>query len=615
MKVAIIEYESDIDEALKSFAPEDTVFLSVSAEASRFLMKKGLSFLTDEEMLSPEEFKDIGEKNFGTAAKMVAHLDEGLMKQSPLLRELNFHPFRWHFYRIKILLDAVSVRYELLERLFDREKPSVVGAPRAAVPEKIRDHHLFFYKDESLYGLLAAEIAAQRGIELKVWKSPDGATPGEKIKNGIYSVAAYLKGISGIISKMRNLRGERREAWNFLFGSISYDIQPLLLKLGSRINAYYYQAPCRILSLGKLRREKPASCEVSCPPIDTDSLFLNLKIFPNPILDTILKKRIKSYADNYIKLLFQGWRQLADIDSRLNFRAFVHISGAGDAFQALPIAYFSAVSKPVIVVQHGGYGFALNRYTEYSEFGHNGTFFAWGDGVREMYDGRKKGDCRIVSTGSHIIENIVARRKKKADRIKNVCYVPISTYSGYTTYFPNGQPCLDSRLFIQQAAFLSALKPYHEQYSITFKAGPGSRRGSNIYGKNPMFDWLKNDMPYVKIDESPFLSVINEHELYIIDWPTTTLVQALASGAEVLVYAGNPYHELTGTALELLKQRAVVGLNEEDFKNKIRMVLDGGKVVSDIDDMAFLEKYGVHKNDGKALERMYNHTMELCSKN
>ncbi len=61
---------------------------------------------------------------------------------------------------------------------------------------------------------------------------------------------------------------------------------------------------------------------------------------------------------------------------------------------------------------------------------------------------------------------------------------------------------------------------------------------------------------------------------------------------------------MTETALEMLQKRAIVGFNEEDFKNKIKYVLNAGKRVSDISDMSFLKKFGVHLDDANSLKRM-----------
>ena len=90
-------------------------------------------------------------------------------------------------------------------------------------------------------------------------------------------------------------------------------------------------------------------------------------------------------------------------------------------------------------------------------------------------------------------------------------------------------------------------------------------------------------------------------------------MQTLASGAEVVVYTGNPYHTPTRKAHELLNKRAIVGVDMNDFIIKIRDVLEKGYVTSDVYNMEFLNKYGVHADDNKSLLRMAESIKKACS--
>ncbi|GAG10567.1 unnamed protein product, partial [marine sediment metagenome] len=108
----------------------------------------------------------------------------------------------------------------------------------------------------------------------------------------------------------------------------------------------------------------------------------------------------------------------------------------------------------------------------------------------------------------------------------------------------------------------------------------------------------------MKIESRPLSAVIDEFDLFIIHWPSTTLVQACATRAEVIVYTGNKYHAPTTEAMELLEQRTIAVKRKEDFENKIKEVLEKGIIISDVENTAFLEQYGIYRNDGKSLERM-----------
>ena len=111
--------------------------MSVSAEASYHLSRRNLKFLTDEQILDPAEFKAIAEENLKIAENWIQQLEQKLQSKNSLFKKRQFFPFKWHFYRLKILLDAVMVRKAIIERLIERENPLSIGVPLGAVPESM----------------------------------------------------------------------------------------------------------------------------------------------------------------------------------------------------------------------------------------------------------------------------------------------------------------------------------------------------------------------------------------------------------------------------------------------------------------------------------------------
>ncbi|UCB56980.1 MAG: hypothetical protein JSV30_07230 [Candidatus Omnitrophota bacterium] len=602
MNIAIIEYKENIVEALKYFQPENTLFLSVSGEASYCLSKRNIDFITDEERLNPEEFKAIGDENCKILENWIQRLEERLQSKNSLFKKKHFFPFKWHFYRLKILLDAVRIRKILIERLIEKEKPLSIGAPPGAVPQRIHDHNLFFHKYDSLYGILTQKIAAEKGIEIKVWAKVEPATKKPPVVEGIKASLRTLRKALRVVLESNDLLKHKRIRGNILLGNLCYDIAPLRQKLLDKFNFYYYKDPLCIRSLSSLLKLKPKTSGCEFPEIDIKGIFKGLPATGDSIVDEILGDRIESYAESFIPVLWKGLNYLESLDDRKDFKAYIHHVGASDAFYGLPVYYFERKKKPVVIVQHGTYGFVLNQNNNFCEFGHNGYFLAWGEGVKEVYDERKKGSCKIISTGSPLIEEI--KKKSKPRRtISKICYIP-GTYRGYTAYYPNGQPCLDSKIFIVETNFLSALRPYVGRYDIIYKVAPWAVKESGVFGRNPMLMWMRENLPTVRIESRPLTSVIHEFDFFIIDFPSTTLIQALASGAEVLVYAGNRCYTLEDNTLEMLRKRAVVACNEDDFKDKIKLILDKGIVTSNVKDASFLEKYGIHLNNGESLKRM-----------
>lgn len=609
MNIAIIEYKKDIDEALRRFPGKDCVYLAVSAEGSYSLYERDIKFITDEDVLMPAEFKAIGDENFKIVEDWVNALEGALRVHNPILGEKTFWPFRSHFYRLKILMDAVRVRKAVLDRLIGNENPSSIGAPIAASPEKISDHHLFFSKYESLYGTLAERIAKDRKICLERW-SPNIIGNDVKIReNGLCISMNRIGKMFGRLSALSNL--VRRAEHNILVGNIDYDIEPLMRRLSNICRFYYYKGPSCVISLESFLKAKAAQLG-NFPELHIDEIFNIKNITGDPIVDEILTARIKSYALRYIPALWNELLYIESVDSDKNFAAYIHHAGSSDSFKGIPIYYFTKKKKPVFIIQHGAYGFALNRHTEYCEFGHDGYFLGWGEGIKEMYEGRKQGNCEIISTGSSLIEDI-RRKCKRKKKISKVCFVS-KNLRGYVAYYPNGQPCLDSKLVLMEMDFLNILKPYMDRYEIIYKATPETANSFSVMGSNPILEWIGKEMPAMKIEYGLLTPMIHRFDLFILDFPATSLVQTLASRAEVLVYAGNPYFELSKEALRMLQKRAVVGIDEADFKKKMISILDKGVVVSDTEETSFLKKYGIHHDDGNSLGRMSDYCLTVIGR-
>lgn len=609
MNIAIIEYEQNIDDALELF-PNNTLYLSVSADASHHLSKRNINFLTDEEVLTPGEFKRIGNENFEITEKWIQELEKKLQSKASIFKKKQFYPFKWHFISLKYLVDAVRIRRVLLERLIEKENPQLLMSPIGALPELIHDHELRFHRYDSLYGLLTQKIAEQNKIKIRTWNKVESDPVETHFYDRLRPDLYKLKGGLRILLKSW-LRDPTQAKDDILFGNLAYDIFPLSQELSDKYGLYFFDGPVSIRSIRTSAKLKSNSKGSVFPEFQMQGLFQAGEITGDSIVDEILGNRIQAYAEQFIPTLWKGLNYLTNIDQKKNFKAFIHIVGANNSFYGLPVYYFMKKKKPVISIQHGGsYGYALSRKQEYRDFGHNGYFLSWGDGVNEMYVKRKKRGCKIIATGSYLTEQILERRKIRKT-IKKICYVPVY-FSNYVASYPNEQPSLDSKWYLTTTNFLSTLKPYLDRYQIVYKIAPIAFQRPAYLGKTPMLDWVKENLPTVRIENRPLKSVIHKFDLFIIDWPSTSLVESVASGAEVLVYNGNPYHVITDSALKLLKKRAVVGSNEEDFMDKIRSVLDKGVVVSDIQDTSFLEKYGVHLNDNNSLTRMIDFIQSIC---
>ncbi len=598
--IAIIEYASDYKHAQEKFPAHDTRYVSVSAEASVLLHEKNVPFITDEDVLSADEFKRLGDENFEITKQWIDALENELARLSPALKMHDFKPFSWNFYRIKILLDAIRIKKILVQRLCDAEKPLSIGAPPPAIPSQIRDHHLFFYRDESIYGLIAKKIAERSPIQVSTWgKAPFTRNPPQTIAQRCASLCKRIQRETKLLSAKSTTKEKR----SVLLGSLDYETESLRRELSHAFRFYYFKSSGEIISLDNFRKINISKNCIPFPKTDFRGFAAEIPITKDATIDTILSQRINAYAEHYLAYIWDAAQTLACADKTHDFSAYIHPAGASDAISAIPIHYFDTKHTPVFILQHGAYGFAHNRMTEHCEFGHNGYFLAWGTGIKDMYEHRKKGSCEIIPTGSPMIDSILKKCRGQTKR-KRVCYIPNSAYRGNVAYYPNGQPCLDSMMVLREIKILKTLEPFASTYTITYKAAPTGAHYYPLFGVNPMLAWVTKHMPKLKRETKPLQDILHAFDLLIIDWPTTTLVQAAATNAQILVFTGNPYYRLTPEANARLQKRAIVCEQEKDFMDTITAVLQKGSPEQSTENTDFLKHYGSFRNDGFSLQRI-----------
>lgn len=135
--------------------------------------------------------------------------------------------------------------------------------------------------------------------------------------------------------------------------------------------------------------------------------------------------------------------------------------------------------------------------------------------------------------------------------------------------------------------------------------------------KNPIDDWFRqNPLPNVRIvRDVPFPKFLHDADLFIMDHPSTTLVQALTTNKKIILYADRTFFRFDPHALELIRKRVVLSETKEQFFKDIERVLgeDDWALPEPVND-EFLRGYGTHLNDGRSAERAVQALVGLAEK-
>lgn len=251
---------------------------------------------------------------------------------------------------------------------------------------------------------------------------------------------------------------------------------------------------------------------------------------------------------------------------------------------------------PVVTWQIGGYGFANMPAVAYTDLMSSNVFFAFGEGIVNRFakPARRFG-TRIVSIGSPSLEALYQMpRSNKAKKIagltigkKVVLYVSTILFQN-TLFVAFSPPLSDNHLWCTQRAILDVLGK-HNDYTIVVKTHPGRREPPmHLYAKENKFD----NCQFIR-EEYTFTDLLPIADLVVIDFPTTTIIEAPTTSKPIFVYTGHLH--LDAQAQKLLEKRAFCYRELRSFADALDRYLSEYKIDKrvDLNDKEFLTAYGI----------------------
>ena len=94
-----------------------------------------------------------------------------------------------------------------------------------------------------------------------------------------------------------------------------------------------------------------------------------------------------------------------------------------------------------------------------------------------------------------------------------------------------------------------------------------------------------------------FVELLRESDVVIIDSPTTTLLQSMATTLPVFVSMG--LLRWPGNAVELIKKRAYCADNATELMDMLEGFIRSGDYRCDVKNVEFLREYGIHEGNSK----------------
>jgi len=605
MKLILVENEEEVRVlADKLGNTTDFFWVALAPFAIPELEKLNLHFEVIDKYFSKKELWDAtGYNTYNRVSDLIAFVDNFIKKNIKEIGDINI----LHCYKHQLLLlfDGIIYRLFALDSLIRKLEPvSIFICCRKSESFSSRDY-LFSLNDTLWVKCLSLPEWNNIKINLITYHLLQRDNPEIKRRKAFKEV---IKQIPMFYKLVKSVRICRKFGWKSFVKPFTNNKKIILIppeyEWSSTIpiflkNGFYFDfidlldykgmkkySMCITNVIEKLKKERYYKDKFSFHQYNFYSIL-------NPIIEKMLLDGLtRSF---YIQ------KKIRKIIKKNTPRAIL-FSAISNPDYWLWVQFFKKSKIPIICWQHGSQSFYEGRGTAETELLYTDYYFTYGPDVTEAYNQLKSEyNFRSVNIGSSTID--VLKDIKGSE--KYILYATTNYYQNHL-YFGIYPPFSDIDLYYVQKKILNFLGSLKNE-RIIFKLHPNV--SFRIY---PDLILKKNNIEVIRTEKS-FIELLPDAKLIILDWPSTTLLQAAATRKPIFVLTN--FSKLKPEALILLRRRAVCGETVEQLIEALNFYLKHGIYPSDVHDREFLKMYGTYFDDGKSAERAFNKILEIIKNN
>jgi hypothetical protein len=597
-ELILVERASQVRE-FRHLVVGNPIWVATGPGAMHELGRLGIGYAIPEDYYAAEQLHAVGEKSRAAAMQVCRVLDARLGRVSKEFADARV-TYRFEFYNLSALMDLLAARMFQLDRIVRAVRPTRVWTAKFS-GGAVRGAGRF------TYGALLALDGWPTTVQPVIFFRASPAPPVHHKVGGCMACLFPGTWLYRLISAGRTLfwnlrlsRGNDRHACFHLVSPECKAVAGHLSRHRTRISIFPmrdWAASVRIP--GKIRQE-------ICRDLEQDVVFRRqfwwYGIDTYPLLAPYVRYLVQSLsiqlvnAYSHARSYFRD-KRVSVLLTRNKARAVDH--SICRAAQDLGVRVFNW--------QHGSTGFAAHRTLEYAELLTTDIFLAYGRGVHRAQERIAAGyGATVVPVGSPSLERLKStwRRKcKRVDRLPQfgevgrlLCIYVTTNYLEHRWYAGYTPPFSDTLFYQTQVVLLQGLLAV-PSLRVVVKLHP-----------NPMYTsppWVESFAAArfltVIRDQCSFTDLLAYADLIVLDWPSTTLLQALVTDRPVFVLT--KHRKLYPEALVLLSRRAVLAAELEEMAMRVRTFAETGRYPADVCDSAFLLDYGLHRSDGSSRER------------
>lgn len=588
------------------------------------LDKYDLKYKIPEDYYKPEELYQMGIENFKKVENLCNLIDTEIQLYNNDYSELNINPAMFSYYHLKIMYDAITICIFKLSKIVEYEKPyAVYFYDSAKFPFGIYESapYLLFNHKESLYSQILLlnlwNIPQKTLSSLPQHTNEESNLQNENISDNLkkrakeylcdhpelYDIALTLKkrGFPGFLQWIKNNLRTNKEFPVLLYGA-GYNWDECNEDLRSQGIAPVYRITDDFHWLEEAIEQDPGSLHTSWLNLQINPEFRPFFIMDGIDFYPLVKERLEFLVKRMSIACLFSVRHVTNLIANKNIKTVIASTfSTCVGHSAAQAAHNSKI--PVITWQHGGYGaMEIHPIVNYCDLINSNAHFVFGNGVLDSYlEAAERYGTKLIAVGSTSLESIENKESTTTENRKlngkNILYVT-SSYVQNDSCISAYPPFSDIFFWQTQKSIVDTLGK-HDNYTVTIKLHP-----SNNYDLPPLQSYSTDcgydNFRFIRREES-FTELLQKADAVIIDFPFTTLLQALTTKKPVFAYTGLVYYN--ENAQKSLTKRAICSRNLDEFLCILDKYLTDAVYEADLNNIEFLEMYGIASREGTSKKR------------
>lgn len=601
--IVVVEHPTQVAHLAGRGLPEPSCVLLAMDPATQWACERaGLPHRTPDDYLPEGDYQSLTRTTVAPLDAWCSAVDGTFTAKVPYLREHDLRLARLQYHYLKTVLDTTQAAFETVRRAAAAERAATIWYFPGAGPSRVSGLFVGAPLAPAIAPLVAgtASITARPVANGPPWPPAYGAPQGIRARVRALARASVLGRayralrLSGAPGWFRAFRAAGRGRATVLLVEPSADIHAVVRTAEAHENFRWvpWEQPA---STGHASRQTARSSTVSDGVAacwdrlrredGTRSLWRIHDVDLWPIVEPRLRTLLAAQAAGIVAAYE---RSRADME-----RERVKVVLTGTTAHATQRAVLHAAHRlgiPTVIYQHGGaYGYRPCPAHWYLDMAWPDVFASYGDGVTSYFQTSQPPFAmsrpRIVSVGSAAIgtQPRVAMPASAAGSARHVLYIATNLSGGYrygpgasysdTTTFRLGRRVVDAVCAAPNAR-------------LTVKLATGE------HTNNPLAAYIRqrHGATVTVATSGALADYLAGADLVVIDWPATTLLQALASGKPVLTLAAKDAIPLPPEARAALERAAVVTDTEDAFIAALQRMV-GEPATRAASDITFLQRY------------------------